>query len=93
MLYRARYKIFTHWTIKGIEIVLQVYNMTYLQGLEGSIEKTSPSLGRNAQYTKKSLISRLPGYLTVQYVRFFYGRAGESEETVSKKILKVNINL
>ena len=40
-------------------------------------------------YQKSSKISRLPAYLTIQYVRFFYGRSGQSEEQVSKKILKV----
>ena len=53
------------------------------------MEKTSPTLGRNAQYKKSSRLSRLPGYLTVQLVRFFVGKAGDSEEIVSKKILKV----
>ena len=40
-------------------------------------------------YKKTSCISRLPSYLTVQFVRFFVGRAPDSEEVVSKKILKV----
>lgn len=53
------------------------------------MEKASPSLGRNAQYTKSSRISRLPGYLTIQFVRFYVGKAGDSEEIVAKKILKV----
>ena len=53
------------------------------------MEKQSPVLGRNAQYKKSSRLSRLPGYLTVQLVRFFVGKAGDSEEFVSKKILKV----
>lgn len=34
--------------------------------LTETVEKTSPTLGREAQYTKTSLISRLPPYLTVQ---------------------------
>ena len=61
------------------------------QGLEGTIEKHSPSLGRDAQYKKISRIARLPAYLTVQFVRFFVGKAPNSDEFVSKKILKVNI--
>ncbi len=63
--------------------------VSHMQGLEGTVEKHSPSLGRDAQYTKVSRITRLPGYLTIQFVRFFVGRAGDSEEVVSKKILKV----
>ena len=53
------------------------------------MEKHSESLGRNAQYKKSSKLSRLPGYLTIQLVRFFVGKAGDTEEIVSKKILKV----
>lgn len=36
------------------------------------IEKNSELLGRNARYEKRSLIKRLPKYLTIQMVRFFY---------------------
>lgn len=36
------------------------------------IEKQSTALGRNAIYEKHSLISRLPAYLSVQIVRFYY---------------------
>lgn len=60
-----------------------------VQGLEGTIEKMSPTLNVNASYKKVSRVSRLPGYLTVQFIRFFVGKAGDSEEMVSKKILKV----
>ena len=59
------------------------------QGLEGTIEKMSPTLNVNASYKKTSKISRLPAYLTIQYIRFFVGKAGNSDEMVAKKILKV----
>lgn len=36
------------------------------------IEKNSEILGRNARYEKKALIDRLPAYLSIQMVRFFY---------------------
>lgn len=36
-----------------------------IAGLEEKIEKNSPSLGRDAIYTKTSRVSRLPKYLTV----------------------------
>jgi len=52
--------------------------------LKETITKTSPTLGRDASYTKSSLISRLPGYLTVQFVRFYY----KEKEKVNAKILK-----
>ncbi|XP_014784803.1 ubiquitin carboxyl-terminal hydrolase 14 [Octopus bimaculoides] len=53
-------------------------------GLEETITKFSPSLGRDAQYTKSSKISRLPGYLSIQFVRFFY----KEKESINAKILK-----
>ncbi|CAJ0942364.1 unnamed protein product, partial [Mesorhabditis belari] len=40
--------------------------------LTEEIEKHSPSLDRNAKYQKKITIDRLPAYVSVQMVRFFY---------------------
>ena len=37
-----------------------------------TITKKSELLGRDCLYTKTSKINRLPAYLTVQFVRFFY---------------------
>lgn len=48
------------------------------------ITKKSPSLDRDANYTKQSLISRLPAYLTINFVRFQY----KGKEGVNAKILK-----
>ena len=42
------------------------------KGLLDTVEKHSPSLGRNSVYEQRSAISRLPAYLTVQFVRFSY---------------------
>jgi len=53
-------------------------------GLEGEITKNSPSLDRSARYHKQSRIKRLPAYLIVQMVRFFY----KGREAVNAKILK-----
>ncbi|CAM6116265.1 unnamed protein product [Calypogeia fissa] len=53
------------------------------QGLVSEIEKNSPALGRSALFVKESLISRLPFYLTVQFVRFFWKR-----ESGKAKILR-----
>ena len=36
------------------------------------IVKNSPILGRDAKWQKKALISRLPAYISIQLVRFFY---------------------
>ncbi len=41
-------------------------------GLSGVIEKRSDVLGRNAQWKRTSRISRLPRYLCVQYMRFYW---------------------
>lgn len=53
-------------------------------GLEGEITKHSPTLGRDARYLKQSKIKRLPGYLSIQMVRFFY----KGKEAINAKILK-----
>jgi len=52
--------------------------------LTEKITKSSPMLGQDSQYTKNSLISRLPAYLTIQFVRFYY----KEKEKVNAKILK-----
>ena len=52
--------------------------------LEEKLTKNSPALGRDALYTKTSRISRLPAYLCIQLVRFFY----KEKEKVSAKVLK-----
>jgi len=52
--------------------------------LEESIEKRSPTLGRDAVYTKTSKLSRLPAYLTVQFVRFYF----KEKDAINAKILK-----
>ncbi|KAJ8508985.1 hypothetical protein ONZ45_g8805 [Pleurotus djamor] len=41
-----------------------------MNSLDQKIEKNSPSLGRQAVYTQRSRMSRLPTYLTIQMVRF-----------------------
>lgn len=43
-----------------------------MKGLEDKLEKTSPSLGRNAIYQTKSRVTRLPKFLMTQLVRFYY---------------------
>ncbi|RUS69850.1 hypothetical protein EGW08_022389 [Elysia chlorotica] len=61
------------------------YMHTGLQSrLSETITKNSPTLGRDAIYTKSSKISRLPGYLTIQFVRFFY----KEKQSTNAKILK-----
>jgi ubiquitin carboxyl-terminal hydrolase 14 len=57
-----------------------------LAGLEEKLEKTSPVLGRDAVYTKKSKISRLPKYLTVHFVRFFWKREAQKKAKIMRKV-------
>ncbi|CAH1772659.1 unnamed protein product [Owenia fusiformis] len=52
--------------------------------LAENITKNSPSLGRDAVYVKSSKISRLPAYLSIQFVRFYF----KEKEAVNAKILK-----
>lgn len=46
--------------------------------------KNSPSLGRDAEYKKTALISRLPAYLTINFMRFQY----KGKEGINAKVLK-----
>lgn len=52
--------------------------------MQEQITKLSSTLGRDAIYSKTSKISRLPAYLTVQFVRFYY----KEKEAINAKILK-----
>lgn len=52
--------------------------------LNETIVKMSPTLQRDANYIKKSLISRLPAYLAVNFVRFQY----KGKEGINAKVLK-----
>ena len=65
--------------------------MKYLQSglklkLQEQITKHSPVLGRDAVYTKTCRIKRLPAYLTVQFVRFFYKERGSTNAKILKDI-------
>eukprot|EP00039_Didymoeca_costata_P031423 m.34659 g.34659 ORF g.34659 m.34659 type:complete len:557 (-) comp8759_c0_seq2:2549-4219(-) len=59
-----------------------------MSGLESAfeekIQKNSSSLNRDAIYTKKGTLERAPGYLVVNFVRFFY----KQKEKTACKILK-----
>jgi ubiquitin carboxyl-terminal hydrolase 14 len=54
-------------------------------GLEGSVEKNSAVLGRNALWKKTSRISKLPRYLCVQFMRFFWKATPESRDHAGVK--------
>lgn len=54
--------------------------------LSEQIEKRSEALGRDALYTKTSRISRLPKYLTVHFVRFFWKREAGKKAKIMRKV-------
>ncbi|PYH97675.1 ubiquitin carboxyl-terminal hydrolase 14 [Aspergillus ellipticus CBS 707.79] len=57
-----------------------------MAGLEEKIEKNSPTFGRDAVYTKRSRIARLPKYLTVHFVRFFWKRETQKKAKIMRKV-------
>lgn len=54
------------------------------EGLEETIEKQSEKLGRSAKWKRTSRIDRIPPYLIVQFVRFFW----KPQQNVKAKILR-----
>jgi ubiquitin carboxyl-terminal hydrolase 14 len=54
------------------------------QGLNEPVTKLSPTLGRDALYSKVSRIKKLPPYVFVNFVRFFW----KSKEQVKAKVLR-----
>ena len=57
-----------------------------MAGLEEKMEKRSPTLDRNVVYTKQSKIARLPKYLTVHFVRFFWKREAQKKAKIMRKV-------
>ena len=55
-------------------------------GLEEKLEKKSVVLDRDAVYTKKSRISRLPKYLTVHFVRFYWKKEVQKKAKIMRKV-------
>lgn len=53
--------------------------------LEGDIEKYSDILGRNAIYFKQSMVNKLPSYLTVHFVRFYWKKESALSGTKAGK--------
>lgn len=56
------------------------------QSLLETLEKASPSLGREATYTKSSRILRLPPYLPIQFVRFAWRADSQKRCKVLKEV-------
>jgi ubiquitin carboxyl-terminal hydrolase 14 len=89
-----------HETVNKIVCTIQggpgsVGNVDHIQEgiklwLEGSLEKNSSVLGRNALWNKKARVSKLPRYLCFQFMRFFWKATPESadHQGVKCKILR-----
>lgn len=54
--------------------------------LNETIEKNSPTLNRSANYTRTSKISRLPKYLPVHLVRFFWRKDTAKKAKILRKV-------
>lgn len=54
--------------------------------LTEKIEKNSEALGKETTFTKTSKISRLPQYLTVHFVRFFWKRESQKKAKILRKV-------
>ena len=57
-----------------------------LAALSEKIEKRSTILEHDTAYTKTSRISRLPKYLTVHFVRFFWKREAQKKAKIMRKV-------
>jgi len=61
-----------------------------LEGIELSmheqLEKQSPSLNKTCLYQKDAAISRLPYYLNVQFVRFFWKKTAEKKAKIVRSV-------
>lgn len=58
-----------------------------LEGLNEKIEKRSDLTGANSIYSVEKKISRLPKFLTVQYVRFFWKRSTNKKSKILRKVV------
>eukprot|EP01112_Ceratiomyxa_fruticulosa_P016519 TRINITY_DN5005_c0_g1_i1.p1 TRINITY_DN5005_c0_g1~~TRINITY_DN5005_c0_g1_i1.p1 ORF type:complete len:528 (+),score=135.82 TRINITY_DN5005_c0_g1_i1:156-1739(+) len=56
------------------------------EALQEPIRKQSPSLGREANYIRTSKISKLPYYLTVQFVRFYWKQDTKTKAKIVRPV-------
>lgn len=57
-----------------------------VESLHETIEKRSELTGANSKYSVDKQITRLPKYLTVQYVRFFWKRSTGKKSKILRKV-------
>ncbi|KIL65371.1 hypothetical protein M378DRAFT_186464 [Amanita muscaria Koide BX008] len=65
----------TNYMLPGIKI-----------SLDTEVEKNSPTLGREARYSLKSRLTRLPTYLTVHMVRFAWKADIEKKAKIMRRV-------
>lgn len=54
--------------------------------LDEKLEKRSPTLDRSAVYTRQSRISRLPKYLPIHLIRFFWRKDTQKKAKIMRKV-------
>lgn len=64
----------------GAKVQVNYMNEGIKLGLSGELEKRSEILGRNAVWTTESRIARLPKYLAVQFMRFYWKATPDSRD-------------
>ncbi|TFY80689.1 hypothetical protein EWM64_g3328 [Hericium alpestre] len=57
-----------------------------MEALDQKVEKTSPTLGRQAVYTQSSRLERLPQYLSVHMVRFTWKQDINAKAKILRKV-------
>ena len=69
-----------------IEISTNFMRDGILAALTEKLEKRSDVLGRDAVWTKSSKIARLPKYLVVHFVRFYWKRGSNKKAKILRKV-------
>ncbi|KIJ64270.1 hypothetical protein HYDPIDRAFT_90832 [Hydnomerulius pinastri MD-312] len=70
----------------NISITTNYMHTGIMDALNSKLEKNSPSLGREANYSQTSRMSRLPSYLTVHMVRFAWRREIGKKAKIMRKV-------
>ncbi|KAJ1917890.1 deubiquitinating enzyme [Mycoemilia scoparia] len=69
-------------------------NQSILESFTQTLEKESPTLGRSAKYESKTLISRLPEYLTIHLLRFEFRKGVTNTAKIMKEVdLPMELNM
>ncbi|GLB44135.1 putative peptidase C19 family protein [Lyophyllum shimeji] len=70
----------------NIDITTNFMITGIMKSLDQKVEKRSPTLGRDAVYTQKSRMTRLPGYLMVHMVRFAWRQDIGKKTKIMRKV-------